>query len=362
MTVRTLALLCVVWAALGAAPAARARQSPTATPAPPRAEPGAQDEQEPVRIYTQEVKLPVTAYDDRERFHHALEPDDVLVLEEGVPQKVRSVRRLPANILLVFDTSGQVTGPRSSHLAREAALRFLSSLRPGDQVAVIQNSDRVTLLQDWTEDTNRAATVVSTKYFSANRSRLSECLTAAAGKLRERPTGSTHVVVFTDGLEAQSREEIRAEEIQAEAVRSLAAAQAAVHLFCFTSLVKDFVRHRNSPVTIGGNGNTVKVIVDTDMEMRRWFRNYARAAEARQQQLVALARDAGGRVLLPASPEEVSGLVDKLSRDIGAQYVVTYTPKLLLSRPGERRKIDVSSRRLGLHLFSLRTSVVASPE
>ncbi len=364
MNVRTLALFCVVWAALGAAHASRGQQpqSQAKTPDAPCAGAGAQGEQEPVRVYTQEVKLPVVAYDERERFDPTLSTDDVLVVEEGVPQKVRSVRRTPASILLVFDTSGQVTAARSSYLAREAALRLLSTLRPGDQVAVIQNSDRVTLLQDWTEDTGAAAAILKTKLLSANRSRLSESLIAAADKLKERPGGGTHVVLFTDGLEAQSREEIRAEAIKSEAVRDLADAQATLHIFCFAALVKDFVKYRNSPVTVGGSGSTVKVIIDTDAEMRRWFRNYARATEARKEQLMALARETGGRVLLPASPAEVAESADKLARDIGAQYVVTYAPKLLLGCGGERRKVEVFSRRVGLHLFSLRTSVAAPQE
>jgi len=361
MRLRTLALVCFVAAVAGLAPAAHARQSQGATPETPRAEDPARADQEPVRVFTQEVKLPVVAYDDRGNFDPALEPDDVLVREDGVPQRVRSVSRVPSNLLLVFDTSAQVTATRSSHLASRAALLILSSMRPGDRVAIIQNSDSVTVLQDWTEDVTAAAAVVRTKLLSARRSRLSECLTAAAAKLRERPGGGTHVVVFTDGLEAQSSGAIRAEEIKAEAVLGLASAQAAVHLFCFATMVGDVVRHRNSPVSVGGGGNSVKVIVDTDREMRRWFRDYARAAEARKEQLMVLARETGGRVLLPATAEEVTELAEKFSRDLAAQYVVSYTPKLLLGG-GERRKIEVSSRRLGLQLFSLRASVVAPQE
>lgn len=127
---RALAFLQVLLILLttAGAPAARQQQQ---QPAPPGDE-AVRPEQEPVRIYTQEVKLPVVAYDRRERFDPTLEPDDVLVVEEGVPQRVKSARRLPANILLVFDTSGQVTAARGAELAREAALRLVSTLRPGD--------------------------------------------------------------------------------------------------------------------------------------------------------------------------------------------------------------------------------------
>ena len=367
-----LEVLLILFMTAGA-PAARQQRQQPAPPTPPDAE-AARPEQEPVRIYTQEVKLPVVAYDRRERFDPTLSPDDVLVVEEGVPQYVRSARRLPAHILLVFDTGAQVTAVRGAELAREAALRLVSTLGPGDEVAVIQNGPRagvgvqgaragVGVLQDWTADAAAVGRVLRTKLLSGNRSRLSECLALAASKVGERADGSAHVVVFTDGLESQSREKVQAAAINPEAARRLAASQASVHIFCFAALVKSFVKERNYLVGFGASAKgTFSVIFDTDFEMRRWFRDYARATEQRKEQLSALARETGGRLLLPATAAEAAELADKLWRDIGAQYVVTYAPKLPLSPGAAPRRVDVSSRRLGLQLFSLRTSVVAPPQ
>ena len=335
-------------------------------------QPAAPEEQEPVKVYTEEVRLPVVAYDERERFDPTLAADDVLVLEDGVPQRVRSVRRVPANVLLVFDMGGQVTATRAADATADAALRILDGLREGDRVAFVNNSGRAEVLQDWTEDRAAARHVLKTKLlcgncsrasvFSAKRSRLSECLALAGAKLKEQPVGNTHVVVFTDGLEAQSRKEIRADEIAKDAVRSLLASQASVHVFCFVSMVEKAVGHR-SPVTAGGTGNSVRVVIDVDFEMRRWFRNYALATKRREAQLAELAREAGGRVLLPATTEEVLELASKVSRDVGAQYVVTYTPLKPFRREGEgeRRRADVRARRMGLQLFTLR-SVVTAPQ
>ncbi|HEX7312547.1 MAG TPA: hypothetical protein VF297_01430 [Pyrinomonadaceae bacterium] len=327
-------------------------------------QPGAREEQETVKVYTEEVRLPVVAYDDRERFDPTLSADDVLVLEDGVPQRVRSVRRVPANLLLVFDMGGQVTATRAAEAAADAAMRLFGGLRDGDRVAFIHNGRRVELSQDWTEDLAAASHNLKTKLlcancarlsvFSSNRSRLSECLALAAAKLGERPVGNTHVVVFTDGLEAQTRDEIRADDVAKEVVRSLVAAQASVHIFGFSSLVGPTVRHRKSAFSGG--------VINFDFQMRRWFRNYELATRKREGQLLALAREAGGRVLLPGSTEEVPALADRVARDIGAQYVVTYRPLRPFAEggAGERRRADVSARRMGLRLFTLR-SVVTAP-
>jgi VWFA-related protein len=333
------------------APAQSTTPAPAATPA--------QDEQEPVKIYTQEVRLPVVAYDEHERFDPTLSADDVLVLEDGVPQHVKSVRRVPANILLVLDMGSQVAGTRDSATVREASLRIIAAMREGDRLAIIQNADRrIELLQDWTTDRAGALHAVKTKFFSGNRSRLAECISAAVAKLKEQPVGDTHAIIFTSGLESQSRDSIRADEIPKEALRRLTATQASVHVFGFAALVKEFEKNR-TPLGVGGNGNTVSVTVDMDFEMRRWFKNYARATKQREQQLRALANETGGRVLLPSTSEEIISLAEKVARDIGAQYVVTYSPK----RPfdpaqGERRKAEALSRKIGLQLFSLREVVV----
>jgi hypothetical protein len=319
-------------------------------------QPAAREEQETVKVYTEEVRLPVVAYDDRERFDPTLASDDVLVLEDGVPQRVRSVRRVPANVLFVFDMGGQVTATGAVNATREAALRFLGRMGEGDRVAFVQNGGRrgAEVLQDWTTDAAAAKHVLKWKLFSASRSRLSECLTLAAAKLGERPVGNTHVVVFTDGLEAQSRDEIRSDDIPKEVVQNLVAAQASVHVFGFSSLVGEVVKYKKS---IFGGG-----VIDLDFQMRRWFRNYGLATKRREGQLRALARDAGGRVLLPSTPEEVPALAEKVARDVGAQYVVTYRPLRPFAEggTGERRLAEVSARRMGLQLFTLR-SVVTAP-
>ncbi|MFL6335984.1 MAG: VWA domain-containing protein [Pyrinomonadaceae bacterium] len=343
MSDRPPARLALILLLLAAAPFCIAQQPP------------AREEQEPVKVYSEEVRLPVVAYDDRERFDPTLAADDVLVLEDGVPQRVRSVRRVPASVLFVFDMGGQVTATGAVNATREAALRFLGRLGEGDRVAFVQNvGRRVEVLQDWTEDRDLARYVLRWKLFSANRSRLSECLTLAAAKLGERPVGNTHVVVFTDGLEAQSRNEIRADDIPKEVVQNLVAAQASVHVFGFSSLVGEVLNYKKS---IFGGG-----VIDLDFQMRRWFKNYGLATKRREGQLHALAREVGGRVLLPSTPDEVPALAEKVARDVGAQYVVTYTPLRPFAEggTGERRRAEVSARRMGLQLFTLR-SVVTAP-
>src|SRR4029077_18895845 len=83
------------------------KKSPSPAPSPT---PLANDQEPPVRVFTEEVRLPVTALDAYGHYDPTLEPDDVLVLEDGVAQQVRSVRHIPANVLFLLDTGGEVSG------------------------------------------------------------------------------------------------------------------------------------------------------------------------------------------------------------------------------------------------------------
>ena len=345
----------VVIIIIAAACVCRAQQpTPQPTPSPAR------EELEPIKVFTQEVRVPVAAFDQFERFDPTLEARDLLVLEDDVPQQVRSITRAPANVLVLFDMGGKAaTATRNDSTARVAAVRLIASLRRGDRVAVIQNSRRAELLLDWTDDLGFATHALQTKFFTAERSRLSECLAMAAMKLREQPVGNTHVIVFTDGLEIQSKEEISAGTIQRDALQALIATQASVHVFSFASLVGEFVRMRNHPVSTESSGSTVKVVIDTDAEMRRWFRAYARATLQREEQLTALAAEAGTQLLQPRTPDEIIKLTEHVGRDISAQYIITYKPQrpFTADSRGERRHVTIRPRRAGLDLEVLRTVV-----
>lgn len=356
------------------------RAQPTPPPSPaqtPAQKPAAREEQEPVKVFTEEVRLPVAAYDAYGHFDPDVVLDDILVLEDGQPQEIRSVRRIPANILLLIDTSAAVTLGKDIKTTRAAALRLLGRLRPGDQVAVMQFSDRPELLQDWTTDTAALTRVLKTKLSGSKRERLSEAILAAVAQLKDRPAGSRHIVLITDGVETPG-----GRVSYEEALRQLSGAQATVHIISYTMMVRLAIAERNRRgVFQGGTGSQREALpvpdptmppgqtrnpsftlgtIDLDREMRRRYKRYADETKQSEGRLTKLADETGGRILLATSSEQMIRQADEVARDIGSQYVVTYTPKrpLASARSGEYRRVEVASRRVGLILRSRRGYVV----
>ena len=357
-----------------------AAQSRAQTPQPSATPPDEKTEgQEPVKVFTEEVRLPVMATDAGGHFD-SLDVDDVLVLEDGQPQQVRSIRQLPSNVLLLLDTGNQL-GLKDTNLTRQLAMRVIASLHDADNIAVMQFSTRPELLQAWTTNRLALARVLKTKLISGKSSRLTDAIVAATAQFKETPSGTRHIVLITDGVEAPgSRITI------AEAVKQLNSVQATVHIISYTALARTAIQ-KNTKTVRGGDGvqrdgrqdsNPVangdptlppgstrtpvfKIgSIDTDVAMRRKRKEYERATHDSEKQLTTIAEDSGGRIIIPDSTENLLAQADTIARDIGAEYVVTYRPTRPLSaaKPGEYRRVEVASRRVGLYLRSRRGYVV----
>lgn len=361
--------LMLLFAAAAHSTAQTARPSPT----PP---PDEKENQERVKVFTEEVRLPVTATDNSGHIDAGLEIDDVLVLEDGEPQTIRSVRHIPANVLLLLDTGGgDFAGlgglAKKTSLTRDVALRVLSLLPQGDALALIQSGDRAEVLQTWTDDRKQLARILRTKLFSAKRSRIFESMVKAAQLLSDRPEGSRHIVLITDGVQTPGgRVEL------GEALKQIAAARATVHIISYTTLVRQKDDKQPSNVTVGqrpasenpinatdptlppGSTRTPSygVSIRFDPAMKRRRKAYEDETHHAEKWLTDLAGETGGTIYLPVASEEMLAKAENVAREIGAEFVVTYRPTkpLAEAKPGEYRKVEVASRRVGLYLRSRR--------
>lgn len=379
MSLRRLPLIfaSLAFISLAAAPLrAQSGVHPKPTPTP-------QDD-EAERIYTEEVRLPVFAYDEAGRPDIRLERDDVLIVEDDVPQEVKSVRRVPANVVLVLGTGWDLDPIVRANDTRDIALSVIAGLHDGDRLAIIQFNDKIDTLQGWTPERAAAARAVKSKLASGSGSNLSKAIRRATEMLAGTPVGNRHVVIVTDGIDTASSKD------REDAVKRLIASQATLHVISYTAVAGEAVKQpwwKNPPekpgatqaradqATVGidptrppgmrGPGiNPVSVNsgITFDPALRRRRKEAERAMVIGESRLKTLTEETGGRILLP---ETVEGMVAEgagVARDIDSQYVVTYTPKRPLRRAAatEYRKLHVGARRVGLTLRARRGYIVGS--
>lgn len=369
----------ILWIAAALATANAQHSQPSPSPAPTEAP---REEQEPVKVFTEEVRLPVIALDQFGHYDPTLVADDVLILEDGKAQQIRSVRHVPANVLLVLDTGGEMNGlggmSKRTNLTKEVAMELVRRLHQGDSVAVMQFSNNVELLQPWTTRREEALLALKTKVSSGKRDVFSDAVKAAAEEIDNRPEGSRHVVFITDGVDTAG-----AKVDRAKAIRRLIAARATVHIVSYTEFVRQKNEKRPAGVQAGmrppsdpitatdptlAPGQTrnpsIGVSIRFDPAMRRLKKAYEADVRKSQQGLISLAQETGGTIFLPKSSDEMISEAAAVAREIGAEYVVTYRPTrpLASATPGEYRRIEVASRRVGLSLRSRKGYVVTGAQ
>jgi VWFA-related protein len=366
------ALLSLAATQISSQEPAKPRPSPQPSPTP----------EDSVKVFTEEVRLPVMAFDSYGHYDPTLELDDVLVLEDGVAQQIRSVRHIPANVLFVLDTGGESSGlggmSKKTSLTRDVASDLVLKLENGASIAVMQSGNAAEMLQPWTTDKSAVLRTLKNKLVSTKRSRISEAIAKAGVQLKDRPEGSRHVVMITDGVDSPGVKINRD-----EAIKQLIAARATVHIISYTEFVRQKDTDKPSSIVAGPrppNADPIRatdptqppgttrspsygVRITFDPAMKRLRKAYEAEVKKSQEALKTVADETGGQILLPINRDEMLAQANEVARAIGAEYVVTYRPKrpLAEAKPGEYRRIQVASRRVGLSLQARRGYVVPQP-
>jgi VWFA-related protein len=329
---------------------------------------GQQPAEKPIaRIETREVAVPLVAYDAHGNYVDDLEPKDVIVLEDGEFRPATRLKREPANIVLILDTSNEIgtfkNGPTerfpasnekpvweaaksyqilSRPTAREFADKFVSRLSPQDQIAIIQYHDRVQLIQDWTSDRNRALDALRSKYRVGVKSTFLDALKLAAEKLQTREQGRRVIVLVSDGLDSNSKTG------RSKAMVELEKSKATIFVLGWTEALK-------REVEIAANwAYTHEQHSSATMERVVELRRHLPKLDAAAVELRQLAESSGGEMWLPATHDDLIASWKTLAGEIGAQYSLSFLTERKPSLEDDRR-IEVLPARPGLTLRSRRS-------
>lgn len=358
----------------------------TPTPTPP---------DEPIKISTEEVHLNVIAQTDFGKFVPNLTADDLLVVEEGDPQTITSVKKIPANVLLLLDTGDELNIAKRISTTRLIAQLFVAGLSRDNTLAVMQYYNKVELLSDWTNDFDSVKTILERKLFSGKRTRFSEGLNKAVEMFKSRPLENRHLVLISDGSDNIANEEVRQKAIQ-----NLIAANITVHVLSYTELEKQASQKTKQKFKLGdgktkprvdsmiwedivrgipiaGGAETIEKIrehlrmlnqsqaifvIDMDRERRKLIEQKREEWSKSQNRLEKLAEDTGGMFQAPEETATLFRLALQTANAIDANYVITYVPTKPVadSNQNEPRKVRVSSHLEGVQIRS-RQKVVWNP-
>lgn len=340
----------------------------TPTPTPP-------DDDDSVRVDTEEIKVNVSAFDRYGEFVAEVDKEDLVIIEDGRLHQATSVRRIPANVLIVLDTGGELRQVKNITQTRETAKALIRKLNTDNSIAVLEYSDKARILTNWTKNKFQVYDDLDKKLIFGRRSVFSDALKLATNYLAETEADNRQLVLITDGTDSLGSEK-RLEEVR----RELLGTNINVHVISYTALELEVITPKAKNIQQGStkkalpqeiidqlpNGvrdvaNAPKIAsVNTDRKVIRTFKEREKALEDGEKYLLNLTENTSGLFILPEDTEEMTEKAALVAKAIDSNYVVTYTPKRALSesKPGEIRDIEVSSRKPGLQVLAKRKLIV----
>lgn len=341
-------------------------QTPTPTPVV---------DDSPLNVDTEEIKLNVSAFNQYGDFFPEVKKQDLVILEDGRLHQANSVRRIPASVLIVLDTGGELRQVKNITQTRETAKALIKKLDAGNSIAVLEYHDKARILTEWTTNRSQVLNDLDKKLFFGKRSVFSNALELATVFLSRSELENRHLVLISDGTDS-----VWSDERRSAALNKLLATNINVHVISYTQLELEQIKPKAKgiqkgsprkalpsevvatlPQSIQDMNNAPRIAsVNTDRKFIKTMKQRKTALENGEKYLLKLTEDTSGLFLLPETKEEMVEKVNMIAKVIDSNYVVTYTPRRPLneSEAGEVRTIEISSKRKGLQVLARRKLVI----
>lgn len=353
---RSLGIFTVVLLLAMAAHAQSGRVQPSPTPTP---------DEDTVRISTEEIKLNVLAFNESGAFFNDVTGNDLVITENNILHQPASVRRIPANVLIVMDTGGELRAVKNLDQTRKVAAALVNALRPGDSVAVLAYADKAEIIGEWTSDKTQAIAAIRRTNFG-RKSVFVDALKLAANFMARSGIENKHIVLITDGTDSMGRSSEKF-----DAMQKLLATDISVHVLSYTSMEAADIEPRTKGITktpppkampdevrdqlpndvkIAASRPKIGPTISLDRTLIKRMKSRKAELETAQTELEKLAEGTNGEFILPEGVDEMLDKAPLVATMIDSSYVVTYMPKIPVvdTRGVAERNIEVTSKRAGL--------------
>lgn len=300
---RFLPVLCVV---IGISISAAA-QKPKASPSPT---PQIRDDQT-IITNIRRVRLPITVVDKKGQFVPGLTQSDFVVLEDKVPQQIETFsddlsQTLPLYVAVLMDTSPSTAGKLK--FQQESAMNFIQTVvRPRrDRVLFGTFDNEISLLQDFTDKLDLLdKAVFSVKKMGTQTALFDAIWQFCDEKMRSVP-GRRVLLVVTDGEDTYSRANLR-------------------------DAIDIAQRTETTIFAISTKAGFIATVPGVEA---------GQVADKKDRDLQTLAEETGGLAFFTGDMLSLERSFTKISKELRAQYLVTYNPTNK-NYDGTFRKIEV---------------------
>lgn len=282
----SLALLSSFWPKLAsAAPCSSQETKPTQTPQ----QNPAQNQDQPVRLTSRLVLVPVSASDAAGKPVKDLTSEDFAIEEEGRRQVIASLGepgKVPVEIALLFDVSGSIRG--QFEFEQQAAVRFIKEvLKPADAVSVFSIGTTPKIVKTRTSSGNEATTgLMSIAPVKEPTAFFDTVVEAALYLGKTADAGSRRVLVVISDGEENFSEHYKLNDALRELQKN------------------DCLFYSINPTGSSLSLNTISTRGQTVME--------------------SMASETGGKAFVPAKIGDLEAVFRQIAEELQAQYLLGY--------------------------------------
>src|ERR1700752_3269718 len=283
-------------------------QKPKASPSPT---PATETPQGIEKIAIRRVRLPITETDKKGQFVPGLTKNDFVILEDKDPQEIETfsdeiLQTTPMYVAVLMDTSPSTAGKLK--FQQESAMNFIQTvIKPRrDRVLFATFDDEITLLQDFTDKLDLLDKAVFSVKKMGKQTALYDAIWQFCDEKMRSVPGRRVLLVVSDGEDTFSRATIR---------DAIDIAQRTETTIFAISTKAGFLGS-----VPGVEAGTVQDKKDRDLQ--------------------TLAEETGGIAFFTGDMLSLERSFTKISKELRAQYLVTYNPSNK-SYDGTFRKIDV---------------------
>ncbi|MFV0388357.1 MAG: VWA domain-containing protein [Pyrinomonadaceae bacterium] len=331
-----------------------------------------------IKVQTDEIKLNVSAFNQKGGFVPNVGVNDLVIIEDGRLNQPTSVRRIPANVLIVMDTGGEMRLAKDISLTRQTAKNIIASLAPEDSIALMDYNDKPNVISEWTTDRNILTEALDTRLSFGIKDSFVDALKLATDMLRKSESDNRHLILISEGTDS-----IASNEQRNAAMRDLMTTNINVHVLSYAGMEGKLAENRtkrlnkpnlrsappaevNSTLPPGiqevNRAAGTGLAINLDRKMAKVAKERVAAVESGKKFLKEISSNTSGLLIVPEDKEEMLSKGKLISSVIDSNYVVTYIPRRPLeeSKPGEERIIEVAAKKPGLRASAKRIFVVGN--
>ena len=293
----------VIVAAVGVSVSA---QKPKPSPTPQR-----EDPQGTVRIPIRRVRLPITVTDKKGQFVPGLTKNDFIILEDKIPQTIETFsddlsQTTPLYIAVLMDTSPSTAGKLK--FQQESAMNFIQTVvKPRkDRVLFGTFDDEINLLQDFTDKLELLDKAVYSVKKTGKQTALFDAVWQFCDEKMRSVPGRRVLLLVTDGEDTYSRANIR-------------------------DAIDIAQRTETTIFAISTKAGFLATVPGVEA---------GQVSDKKDKDLQTLAEETGGTAFFTGDMLSLERSFNKISKELRAQYLVTYDPTNK-RYDGTFRKIDV---------------------